>query len=466
MNVRYWLFRKGWFVIIPIVVAIVATWVWPGLNIPFFFVGESNQAFYLLSAIAQSLAAILALVFTVSLIAFQLSSRYSQRLIGQFFNKFTIIYILVFVLGISLPLWTITEANYYMVKISLNLCIVCLFLLIPYFVDLRERLSPERMLEELGRKTLKLIRGAPTERPAEIVTLDNFIMSAFGSKDYETCQIGVRILARLAYEADKEYWQRQHEKIDKDAYSNADVMMYIYRTLENIASATLDDARVAEAIAIAIWRNATRAMEAGLGDIAQIAKVHLTSIGLESIQRKNDSMTDGILSYIGSIAEEALKQNIVISSWGSQTALAESCVDDIAILSKDAIKASLPESSERAVHTLCNILESSIENKEEGSIGQCMNLLWELLGVIPYGLLLARFGRVVSGRLLRLGILFMSRKYEERAREIVRGLKKLESVYGSDFVKSGFDYIPKYWSDKRQEEVMQFRDIYDKSNVH
>ena len=237
MKVWEWLWQKGWLALLPVALALLAIWIWPNLYIPPVHVidaqgilRENAQTLYLLSSIAQSLAAILALVFTLSLITFQLSSRYSQRLIAQFFNKFTIIYIILFAISIFLPLWTIVEPYSYIVKISLSLTAVCLFLLIPYFLDLRERLSPEKMLRDLYKKTLKIIHNKPTKLPEGIVTLDNFVMSAFASKDYETCQIGLRILARLAYEAHKQ--EQQEQEHPEDAYT--DVVSDIYSRLEYI----------------------------------------------------------------------------------------------------------------------------------------------------------------------------------------------------------------------------------------
>jgi hypothetical protein len=470
VNIRYWLFQKGWIVILPIIIAILAIWVWPNLYIPPVFIiddqgiiRENTQTLYLLSAIAQSLAAIVALVFTLSLITFQLSSRYSQRLITQFFNKFTIIYIVVFVISIFLPLWTIVDPNYYIVKISLSLTAVCLFLLIPYFLDLREQLSPEKMLKDLRKKTLKIIHIRPTKRPEEIVTLDNVVMSAFASKDYETCRIGVGILAGLAYEADKEGQQEQDGEYDENAYSNSRLMVDIYKILEDIASSSLDDPRVPHEITTAIWRNAIRAIEEGLGDTAEVAKDNLTSIALESMKRGNDNVTEDILDSLGFLTREALKRNINISLLGLQS-LAESCTDDIVILSKEAVETRLPDSTEGAIQNLSTVVESFLESGKVEIAEKYLNRLLEILHKIPYGLVMGEVGRIAFRRLFRLGVLFMVHQDEEKQHEIIKELRDLEANLGSHCVKSIFDTIPEYWSDKWGKQIIQFRDIYDKSS--
>jgi uncharacterized membrane protein len=78
---KRWGWERGWFVIF---IAFPLAWlIWrlPDEARP--LVSEKNQqTLYLLSAIAQSLAAVLALVFTISLVVAQLSSKYSHRLLA------------------------------------------------------------------------------------------------------------------------------------------------------------------------------------------------------------------------------------------------------------------------------------------------------------------------------------------------------------------------------------------------
>ena len=129
---RDWLFVKGWIVILPIIILFIAIWIWPNLNVPPLAtidpqgnIHNNTQTLYLLSSIAQSLAAILALVFTLSLIVSQLNSRYSPRTYRNFFNVFTIIYIVVFVISVFFPLWVIQNFNWVEVKVSLSLSAIC-----------------------------------------------------------------------------------------------------------------------------------------------------------------------------------------------------------------------------------------------------------------------------------------------------------------------------------------------------
>lgn len=442
----------------------MAIWVWPKLSIPPVHViniqgviQENTQTLYLLSAIAQSLAAIAALVFTLSLITFQLSSKYSQRLISQFFNKFTIIYIIIFVISIFLPLWTIAEPSYYIVKLSLSLAAVCLFLLIPYFLDLRERLSPEKMLWDLYKKSLKIIHNKPNEPPSELVTLDNFIMSAYSLRDYETCRKGVDILAILAYEADKS------EQSDTD---NIDFfpVVYIYDRLNDIAISTIDDPRVPDQIINAIWRNAFRAIEEDLGDISNVAESRLSAIALESAERGKDNPTHKIIGYISSIAQNALIRNTFCEFLDRRMSLAESCIYDIIMLSKETTKRALPDSIESAVKFFANVAEDSLERGNKEITEKCLNELFKIIGEIPFGLFKERIGKIVCQRLFELGALFMGYKHEENQRAIIKQLNNLKIQLGYSFVKSAIDEIPKYRSEKWEEQIIKFKQIYEESS--
>ena len=99
---KLWGWERGWFILILLLPPIIAIWKLPDTAIP--SVDGNQQTLYLLSAIAQSLAAVLALVFTISLVVAQLSSKYSHRLLASFFDKLTIFYILLYHSGFFLNL--------------------------------------------------------------------------------------------------------------------------------------------------------------------------------------------------------------------------------------------------------------------------------------------------------------------------------------------------------------------------
>ncbi len=164
---------------------------------------QNPNTLYLLSAIAQSLAAILALVFTISLVIAQLSSRYSHRMLASFFNIPTTLYILFFIAAVFLPFWLLNykDPDPWAVKLSLILASAALLLLVPYFLSFKYRLNPETMVGDLKKKAIRQLRIPSTDEPKEIRIIDNTVMSAFIQKDYDTFESGVGALAELIREA-------------------------------------------------------------------------------------------------------------------------------------------------------------------------------------------------------------------------------------------------------------------------
>src|SRR5947209_5190200 len=82
---------------------LIFIWVWPTLQIP--DVESNPHVLYLLSTIAQSLAAIAGLVFAASFIAVQLAQRQISPQQAKAIDRFTAEFLLLFIAAILLSLW-------------------------------------------------------------------------------------------------------------------------------------------------------------------------------------------------------------------------------------------------------------------------------------------------------------------------------------------------------------------------
>ncbi len=94
---------------------------------------------YLLSAISQGLAALFALVFTISIIVLQVSYRY-KGLFDEFFNeKFNIFYPILNGIGIIFPI-LVLKLNYYylLTNIAIGIASMCVFMVLPFFLRMKE----------------------------------------------------------------------------------------------------------------------------------------------------------------------------------------------------------------------------------------------------------------------------------------------------------------------------------------
>lgn len=100
------------------------------------FSTSTDGTLYLLSAISQALAAIFALVFTVTLMAATMAKKYTA--IDKFFNKETKYLMILFIVGIILPFLLLKiEPNNdriynTLISISIGLAAFCIAAIIPY----------------------------------------------------------------------------------------------------------------------------------------------------------------------------------------------------------------------------------------------------------------------------------------------------------------------------------------------
>jgi len=61
------------------------------------------------------------------------------------------------------------------------------------------------------------------------------------------------------------------------------------------------------------------------------------------------------------------------------------------------------------------------------------------------------------------GVLFLFYRYEEEENEIIKQLKGLDKQFGSEFVKSGFDWTVNHWGwpDKWKKPLASFKEVYE-----
>src|SRR3972149_7855492 len=141
-------FPWPWWMALPIYLVFALPLVW-FLGFP--SLPESlDPLYYLLSAQAQTLGAILALVFTLTLVAAQLATKYTQRVLNQVMGLWAFYYLVFYLFGVAVPLFLLNgRFTIWGVRISLLLGGFCLALLVPYFFALRRKLSPAATIQGL-----------------------------------------------------------------------------------------------------------------------------------------------------------------------------------------------------------------------------------------------------------------------------------------------------------------------------
>ena len=196
---RYkWKKYNGWIycVIIAIAVFVILYYAYPNT--------DQDNARYILSAISQGLAAILALVFTITLVVAQMTRRYTamDKII---FRPGTIGLMIIFGLGVVTPLLVLkTELWKWGVNLSIAFAVFCVFSLIPFLKGVNGVLKYEIGVENLYEESMEAInlgdeagadgrigelteigKGAVKEAPENTVVTIIHFLSQIGKKSAE-----------------------------------------------------------------------------------------------------------------------------------------------------------------------------------------------------------------------------------------------------------------------------------------
>lgn len=168
-----WQKYKGWIICIIITLAVFLILYYASPNT------DQDNARYILSAISQGLAAILALVFTITLVVAQMTRRYTamDKII---FRRGTIGLMIIFGLGVVTPLLVLKAGFWELgVNFSIALAAFCVFSLIPFLKDVNSILKYEIGAENLYTECINAINsGYETETSGIIFELGEIVKGA------------------------------------------------------------------------------------------------------------------------------------------------------------------------------------------------------------------------------------------------------------------------------------------------
>jgi len=159
---------------------------------------------YLLSATAQVLGAVFALVFSISLIATQFVSKYTHRPAGVIFHKKIFIYMGGFAIAVVFPLWWIVTPIG--IGSFLSLVLGSLFVLsVPGFFLYLIKMNIEGVISELKKIGLRDVEIGNEERARKMIkALDNIAMGAYTDRNFEVFELAVTALTDLTLEVNQE----------------------------------------------------------------------------------------------------------------------------------------------------------------------------------------------------------------------------------------------------------------------
>jgi len=160
---------------------------------------DSSKYLYLLSAVAQSLAAILALVFTITLVVAQLRTRYGMHLATHAIRWRQFWKLGVFVVGTLFPLVALHWGGPLMAWISIGLAAVCMSVLVLHLRDMRNELKIDPVIREWRTDALKALTANDSKRADEVTQqLEEIGYGALEESDFATLRLAASSLAMLA----------------------------------------------------------------------------------------------------------------------------------------------------------------------------------------------------------------------------------------------------------------------------
>jgi len=307
-----------------------------------FFTGESvDSARYLLSAIAQAQAAVIALVVTLTLIAVQLASQtYSPRVM-DLFKKHLFFWLLLLLYIVSIlydviVLGTVDkEMNYLLghrISFAILLAGLAFFALFPYTFDVINHLKPEnvirKMIEKINRKEFvdKINKTVEEKREEnkeykydprdlkedddKIIPVVDIIKRAIKEDDLTTSRVGIRELENLFEEIfSLEYSKGNEAKLVRH-------FCYHFEKIADRAAFREDEDSVAE-VCYALEKIGKMIGNKGLDNATKHALESLGKIVLDAGERKLFYATNISVDSLGEISvvatEKELKETTIRS---------------------------------------------------------------------------------------------------------------------------------------------------------
>jgi len=161
---------------------------------------------YLLSATAQVLGAVFAIVFSITPIVVQQLTRYISRPLRFVFNSRIIIYIAGFAVAITIPLWGLGNPTAKWALLSLVVGTFFIISLIWYFRYIIRSSSVTNLIPVFHRRCLEAIARHNEEEARDMVaSLDGIAIRALSYREFEVFEQAETALADLLLEIERSF---------------------------------------------------------------------------------------------------------------------------------------------------------------------------------------------------------------------------------------------------------------------
>jgi hypothetical protein len=437
----------------------------------YLFHTDVNSARYMLSALVQSQAAIVAIVITLTLIAVQLTaSAYSPRVVDVF-RKNPGMWILLLLYGTSifygLIVLRLIEGNKgelvnqsviwsFGHSITLDCCITLAFwlgivafvALIPYILYITDLLKPEKIIKELANGITKNKEYNSSKDPIQPIV--DIIRGSIRKYDFETTKEGLKEVTNQVIkvvdldcgEGISNSFCTRLQGVGKLAASVTDeqstkaVIENLEKFGKDTAGKGFGDAaqevvKSLEAVGIAAARK-----RAELEDAVKDAALSLEGVGKAAVENNLGDVTMESAKSLGAVGVAAAEKGKELKGATKQVAKSLGALGAVAANNgkklEDRIKKELEKAIKQAVVSLEDVGKAAANNKLDEATEQVASSLKDV------GKATAKFGDVVTQTITSLGV--VGTTATENGKELEKAIKQavvsLEDV-GKTVVKNG-----------------------------
>jgi hypothetical protein len=326
----------------------------------------------LLGGLATGLITAQALVFTISLVAAQLNARYTHRMVSRVFTWPTAVYMGLFI-GSSIYSMVVLAALSSMsprfvislpaglrpvhpVTVALALAGTCLVLLVPYLWSFKQRMDPERMAVDEGRRVRRSLQNGVVAEPQGVAALDNIVMSAYGYRDYDTFDRGLKELSDVGLQA----WRQYRITLGQS----------IFRRIAHIGVASVDDPRAPFLVIDALGAVGSDLADQGMQEASRQAAVALSEIGEVAVEKAQVAVTRQVALALSALGVRAADRELV--------AVAEEAAYSLGHLGVRATRHGMEDSTRQIATYLRRVGARAAQKRLDLATRQSMVSLWSL----------------------------------------------------------------------------------------
>jgi hypothetical protein len=244
------------------------------------------------------------------------------------------------------------------VTIALALAGTCLVLLVPYLWSFKQRLDPERMARDEGRRARQHLQKGAQAEPQGVASLDNIVMSAFGYGDYDTFGWGLNELANVGLKA----WSLQRAALGES----------IFRRIAHIGVATIDDPRAPYQVVDVLGTAGSFLVDQRMQEAARQAAVAMSEIGEEAVAKTHAALTRQAALALSALGSRAADLGLV--------AVAEEAAYSLGHLGGLAARRGMEDSTRQLAAYLRRVGSRAAQKQLDLVTRQAMVSLWSLGG--------------------------------------------------------------------------------------